>query len=317
MLEWPTLAISFTTPSALPDPNAKPEWEDTSWIENSRDPDQARTEVSQVKEALCKIDELKDKLGDNSIIHFSNDVRDLNEQARLQFWQALQQVFPRTEGNISLYRHLELTGLFAEKISRSLGRLMHDIVAYKTAGNVHDIGRLTGIHRYHTHDLIGQAMLQRLNMPRSVTDHIPTPELNIGNIDSATLASHGEEECLVAANTYAEKLLSRITKEEIIILMSDFVGKPSKKSLASIITWPWAVAHHRATRGSAEDYAKYIREEALWPSEIYAHDHLHFFADGWLMIYRSIRNHWKHFKNVDLDLVRKEILSEEKSKIIE
>lgn len=290
------------------------EWEDVSWANALPADQQAQVEAEQGKIALVMTD-LSDCFRQRLLPSTLTRPEAPLVSGASQFVllrEALHDAVPVTEHNERLYRHLELTAQFARRIAEALRANDHDVTnpgIHAIAGMLNDVGKLTGVFRYHLNDLVGQHILESMRLRPGVTALFQPAELNIGPLDIDAIAGRDAAELRAEVAEHAQQILQRLTPDQQVHILADVCGKPAKE-LGTVQTFAEMEEHHMATRKSAADYEQYISEKALWPSEKYAYKHIPYFAEGWLWIYRQLRERMKT-QGADVAVIREQILEHE------
>jgi hypothetical protein len=216
---------------------------------------------------------------------------------------------PRTDKNAGLYDHLELTAGFAGAIATVLALkeacTPHPPIS-EAGGFTHDIGKLAGVSRYHLHDLVGERMLLDMGVRGEVRNAHQPAQFNVGPLRLSTYNRMTDGSRARKIGRYARAVSDALTLQQKIGIVADVSGKRSKVDKGQVWTWEEMSAFHLGTRKSPEAYAAHIGENAIWPAEFYAMEHIPDWALGWMDIYNRSKAELEA-RGADVDEIRKKV----------
>lgn len=276
-----------------------------SWAAGSPHKEKILAEAGHIQAVIQRLTRASHALDKTGITSLKLEAEDVNEKDIQLLRQALQDGVPLTEANKGLYGHLDLAAEYGFQIAEASDGRLHPHVL-EAAGLLNDVGKLTGIFRYHLNDLIGQEILEGMTIRPEIQDALMPAAFHIGplDIDTYKTLQPGEREIIVHA--HADAVEAALSEEQQAFILADIMGKRSKAEPDTLMTWDEMETYHMASRKSAEDYEALIGEKAIWPSEIYAYRHIAGWAEGWLGIYRNLKDKWKT-RGVDMDEIRKRV----------
>ena len=295
-------------PKALPAGIPLREWEHLAWANGHTKKEQIHAEAAKIADTVAWVKEAVLTVGDSPF--FPNGPKKRASAGDIIALQdALQMAVPETDENKGLYAHLRLTGRFAHEITRRVNvrhALDYDAYAQNAAGNLHDAGKLTGVFRYHLNDLVTEHMLRVTGASYEVRECFPQTRFNIGPVTTSDAKKMGESELSRRIAEYAVHIRKTLAPRQEILILADVCGKVKDPASGEIQTFEEMEEKHMSTRRSAAEYEAYIGQTALWPSEKYAYKHLPGLAEGWLGMYRQLREKWKS-QGADVDEIRKQL----------
>lgn len=199
---------------------------------------------------------------------------------------------PLTSQNSALHGHLEVAGLLAKHLATAVKAKGIDVPvqALQAAGELNDIGKLSGVFRYHLNDVLGDAILDDLHIHSGVRALFMPIAFNVGPVHRSHAASMTPEERAEWVRQYCDEIFDALTLEQKLFIYADSCGKPIGPSFEHIQTFEGMRKVHMSSRASGSAYQQYIGAKTpVWPSEIYGIDHIEGYAAGWMTIYERIQ----------------------------
>lgn len=286
------------------------EWENLEWIHDDADPraEVVRRESAQIQEVIrALLAAGAVELKGSPLTDASRPLEDIGPEDISRLRRMRLAAAPLTAKNNRLHAHLEVAGIYAGQLATAVNAAQHlrlPTRALHAAGELNDIGKLSGVFRYHFNDVLGDAMLEDLGIHPGVKALFMPTEFHVGPVSVEQAAKMGIAERDGWVADYCDEIFNALTREQKIFIYADVCGKPKGPKLDDIQTFADMREVHLRTRASGTAYQQYIgAKEPVWPSEIYAIRHIEGFADGWMTIYERIQSEFEAM-GVDLEEVR-------------
>lgn len=305
----PAINIGKPLPSA--DEAADDWYEPISWAHGSHSPTKALAETALVRGGIARMYGVRTALHTSPIIDGRQPVSAIDTNAINGLKSALEAAIPR-QTNVGLYQHLDIAGITARKIAEALSHKVehapHPCVL-EAAGYLHDVGKLTGIFRYFLTDLIGDAMMSRMGVRPEIQSTLQPLESYIGPLTLETYRQTSTSIAKTVVHLHSDRILGALSLPQRILAIADAVGKRSRTKSGGLMTFDEMLGYHRETRRTPEDHQRHINEQALWPAEIFAYDHMAGFSEGWERIYSAIRSQLRSL-GIELEDIRNRVEDE-------
>jgi hypothetical protein len=301
-------------PKALGEGTPPVEWDRRSWMEeNHPQKKKIDEEARKIQSTVAAIAGQADQLRNSPFIRGGSPLHKAGVADVASLQSILKTAVPVTDANRGLYVHMELAGKFGRHIAFDANWISNmdlDPNALDAAGNLHDVGKLTGIFRYHFHDLVGAHLLRKMRIRTEIDECLQPARFNIGPNTLHGSKRPSPSEASRRMRGYIAHIQKSLSSHQQALILADICGKAHAPEFTTIHTWEDMEAKHMKTRQSPEEYEVYIQEKALWPSEIHAYNHMPGFAEGWLKIYRYLRDRWRN-QGADVDEIRKKLQQQE------
>lgn len=249
----------------------------------------------------------------SAIVDASKNIASVQSADIAKLDWVLETAVPVTEQNAGLHAHLDIAGIYARNLAiavrEATGASLPEYVL-EAAGKLNDVGKLTGIFRYHFNDVLGDSIMDIMRIRPEIQKMFMPTEFHVGPLSKEEYQSLSKKNRGRYMRRYCRKILRNLTLEQKIFIYADVCGKPTGPDFDDIQTFNGMRAAHLASRGSGAAYQQYIgKKEPLWPSEIYGINHIEGFAEGWMWIYEQIREEFERM-GVNLEEVRVAVKNE-------